>query len=394
MSTWWLHPSLTVTNDQLYFDGHSLRELARQHGTPLYVYSRATIQRQLGLLQSALAELPVASKIYYAMKSNRHPGVLAAVRQVPGVGIDACSPREVSLALEHGFSAPEISFNAGMLSNRDLAFVAERGIHITLDSFSALRRYGALVPRHTPVGLRFNPGINVGYSPDTRFNYSNDKFGFEAAEVEQALQTAQSAGLVVDSVHMHVGWGVQASMAGQVGQAFERLAAVARQIPTLRAVNVGGGLGGQYQADDSPLSLAAWRELLLRHLSPLGATLLCEPGTFVSRPAGVLLVEVNTVEERRGVHWLGVDAGFAINPLPALYGIPLKIVPLHRPLAEPAQTYRVVGHINEVTDVWAAACPLPAVAEGDLLAFLPVGAYSASMGSDHCLRGQAKEIVI
>jgi diaminopimelate decarboxylase len=126
----------------------------------------------------------------------------------------------------------------------------------------------------------------------------------------------------------------------------------------------------------------------------LGVTIACEPGTFVAAPAGVLLAEVNTVEKRRGIHWIGVNAGFALDPCPAFYGIPLVAVPVERPLAPSTHSYHVAGHINESCDIWAKAQVLPEIQEGERLALLPAGAYGASMASDHCLRGGVAEIVL
>lgn len=391
---WWQHESLDITGEGLLIDGVPLVDLAQRHGTPLYVYSRATIQRQLRRLQAALAAAADHYAVYYAMKANRCLGVLQAARAVPGVGADACSPREMDLARQAGFPPTLISFNAGMLSDRDLAAVASAGVHCTLDSFSALRRYGALVQRGTPVGLRFNPGVSVGYGSNTRTAYGNAKFGFEPEECSQVLCAAEVAGLVGDSVHTHIGWGLQEDAAGAVERAFMRLAAIAQQIPSVTTVNIGGGLGGRFRAADTHLHLATWAELIHQILAPLGVVVACEPGTFVAAPAGVLLVEVNTVEERRGKRWVGVDAGYAINPCPALYDIPIEIVPLRQPLAQAVYVCHVAGHINESYDIWAHDYPLPDVHEGDLLALLPSGAYGASMASDHCLRGQVKEIVV
>jgi diaminopimelate decarboxylase len=375
-------------------DGVALEDVAREHGTPLYVYSRATVQRQLRRLEDALARVTDRYRIFYAMKANRSPGVLRAVRDVPGVGVDTCSPREVDHALAHGFTPEALSFNAGMLSDRDLAHVAARGVHCTLDSFSALRRYGARVPPGTRVGLRFDPGISTGYGGGGVTAYGGSKFGFEPSECGRALEAAAAAGLRVDGVHMHIGWGLPEEALPQVEAAFARLAALARRVPGLRTVNVGGGLGGRFQAGDTPLSLQSWSDALARHLAPLDVELACEPGTFVVAPAGVLLVEVNTVEERRGTRWVGIDAGHALNPCPALYDIPLEVVPLRNPLAPPLHASSVAGHINEAVDVWARNRLLPEVREGELLALLPTGAYGASMASDHCMRGAVKEVVL
>jgi diaminopimelate decarboxylase len=391
---WWCSDSLRVENGALTLDGVEMEMLARAHGTPLYVYSQATVQRRLAELGAVLAQAARAHRIFYALKANRHPGVLAAVRATPGVGIDACSPREVALALAHGFAPHEISFNAGMLSNRDLDFVAETGVHCTVDSFSALRRYGARVPRGTKIGLRFDPGVAASYGEQPKLVYGKAKFGFAVEECAAALEAAQRAGLVVDAVAMHVGWGLPETSAGLVAAAFTRLAAVARQCPELATINVGGGLGGRYAATDAPLRLESWRDLIAAHLAPLGATIACEPGTWVVATAGLLIAEVNTVEKRRGVTWVGVDAGYALNMLPAMYDIPLEIIPLCNPLAAPEITAHVAGHINEGIDLWAKQRALPRLVEGDLIAFYPAGAYGSSMASDHCLRGRCAEVMV
>lgn len=391
---WWQTASLRAVEEELTMDGIALHEIARRHGTPLYVYSRATVRRQLATLHELLTQCAPRHQLYYAMKANRNPEILGAVRSVPGVGIDTCSPREVATALDNGFAPGEISFNAGMLSDRDLDAVAAAGVHCTLDSFSALRRYGARMPRGTAVGLRFDAGVTASYGHHPKMVYGKSKFGFEVEECAAAVSAAAAAGLVVDSVAMHIGWGLPQESADLVDWAFARLAEVARQAPDLASVNIGGGLGGRYLAADRPLSLATWGECIARRLAPLDVTVVCEPGTWVAAPAGVLIVEVNTVEERRHIHWIGVDAGYAINPLPAMYDIPLEILPLCRPLAPATVTSHVAGHINEGLDVWAKARLLPPVREGDLLALFPAGAYGASMASDHCLRGEFGEVAV
>lgn len=402
MDRWWQHESLVAAETGLLLDGIPLANLADQHGTPLYVYSRTTIQRQIARLQAALAQVSQRAMIYYALKANRHPAVLQAVRTMAtveaahrvGVGIDACSLREVDWALEHGFAAEAISFNAGMLATAELAQLADRRVHCTLDSFSALRRYGALVPRGTPVGLRFDPGVIASYGHNPQTAYSQSKFGFEAEEWEAALTAAEQVGLVVDALHMHIGWGLAEESAPLVGQAFVRLAAIARRIPGLQTVNVGGGLGGRYQATDQLLPLRTWQQLIEQHLTPLEVQIACEPGTYIAAPAGVLIVEVNTAETRRSIHWLGVNAGFAIGPCPALYNIPLTAVALARPLAPGTQQYHIAGNMNESCDIWARQQWLPAIQEGERLALVPAGAYGASMASDHCLRGLFCEVVV
>ncbi|MBI2567328.1 MAG: hypothetical protein HYV63_09885 [Candidatus Schekmanbacteria bacterium] len=391
---WWLHESYSLTDGDVLLEGSSLLDLAALHGTPLYVYSTATIQRQLQRLGNALSSAAAAHRIFYAMKANRHPDILAAALKVAGVGLDTCSPREVQLALACGCPREAISFNAGMLSDRDLRYLAEQQVHCTLDTFSALRRYGRVAAPGTSIGLRFDPGVRASYGGDPRMSYGQAKFGFDPDQAAAAIAEAARVGLAVDTVHMHLGWGLPGESRGLMAAAFARLAAIAAAFPQVRAVNVGGGLGGRYVESDRPILVPEWADIIATAFGPLGVEVCCEPGTFVAAPAGILLVEVNTVERRRGHDWLGVDAGSAVNVNSALYGIPLTALLLRAATAPPTHRYAIGGNINEAGDVWGYDVRLPEAREGDILAFLPAGAYGASMSSDHCLRGQAKQVVV
>jgi len=162
----------------------------------------------------------------------------------------------------------------------------------------------------------------------------------------------------------------------------------------VRVLNIGGGLGARYRPEDQPLAPAAWSALIREHLAPTGCAVACEQGTFVMATAGVLVAEVNTVEERRSGIWVGIDAGQNVNCFPAHYGIPLTIVKVAAPLAPPTAVVHVAGNINEANDVFARAVSLPPLAEGDLVALCPAGAYGASMASEHCLRGLPAEVLV
>jgi diaminopimelate decarboxylase len=281
-----------------------------------------------------------------------------------------------------------------MLSNRDLERFARHGVHLNLDTCSALRRWAALRGRCPRVGLRIDPGVRVGWGDHPELAYGDGKFGFDAGEGIEAAAYAASLGLTVDELHVHAGWGLQESAAPALAAVFARLAALARAIPTVRTINVGGGLCARQRAEDRPLALAAWAGLLREHLVPTGCTIACEPGTFVVATAGVLVAEVNTVEARRGGTWVGVDAGHNVNCYAAHYGIPLTIAGVARPLSPPTAVVHVAGNINEANDVFARSLLMPPLAEGDLVALYPAGAYGASMASEHCLRGLPAEVLV
>jgi diaminopimelate decarboxylase len=162
----------------------------------------------------------------------------------------------------------------------------------------------------------------------------------------------------------------------------------------VRTINLGGGLCWRQRAEDEPLPLPAWADLVREHIAPTGCVVACEPGTFVAASAGVLLAEVNTVEARESGTWVGIDAGHNVNCYAAHYAIPLEIVSVARPLSPPAEPVHVAGNINEANDVFARSRRLPELCEGDLVALYPAGAYGASMASDHCLRGLPAEVLV
>lgn len=365
---------------------------ARHLGTPCYLYRRKPIRERLAQLREALGCLGCGARLLYAMKANRHPDVLACVRADGTVGIDASSPREVALALAAGFDAAEISVTAGMLSDRDLASFVRAGVHLNLDTLSAIRRYGAIAPAGTGIGLRLDPGPLAGWGGNPRLAYGGGKFGLAEAAVPAAVEACRAAGLAIDTLHIHCGWNLQRAALPAFERALAMLARLAGDLG-VATINVGGGLGIRFRPDDDPLPIEDWAAALARHLAPLGRTVACEPGTFVVAEAGVLVAEVNTVEQRGPTTWIGVDCGHNVNVYAAHYGIPLRIALLG---ARPGglRRYAVAGNINEANDVFAVDVPLPEVREGDLLAFVPAGAYGSSMASDHCLRGWPAEAMI
>lgn len=391
---WWQSEELGVDSRGLLLDSRSVAELVAQHGTPLYIYSASVIRRRLEELRAALAATGAPYRISYAMKANRFRPVLAVIRQEGDIGIDACSPREVALALDVGFTPDEISVTSTMPSNRDLALYASAGTHVNLDTYSALGRWAA-TPGHSPrVGLRIDPQVSAGYRQNSRLAYADGKFGFAPAAVPDVARAAASLGLEIDELHTHVGWGLQETARDALGIVYGTLAALAHALPSVHVVNTGGGLYWRQQSDERPLTPAAWSALLKTHLASPGRTLACEPGTYPLASAGLLIAEVNTVEPRGGVTWLGLDAGQNVNGYAAHYGIPHQIIHVGRPLAPSVRRYHIAGNINEGIDVFARDMVLPDVREGDLLALFPAGAYGSSMASEHCLRPLAHEVMI
>lgn len=396
IKTWQSDPLLRPVADDIFFADRSLTELSTRHGTPLYVYSAGRVRENVDRLRSALATTDRPFTIRFAMKCNRYGPVLDLIRAERDIGIDACSPREVELALSHGFRADEISVTAGNLCNDDLRVLTHRGIHLNSDTASVARRYAAAAPTGARLsfGLRLDPPKPLDRAAGEKLNYVGSKFGIAPIDLQVVYKSAIACGLDVDTLHVHCGWAMQEQHADAFDAAMATLAETARMVPGIRRINVGGGLAHPHHAADQPMTIDIWAEILRRHFASLPVHLECEIGTYIMANAGLLLMEVNTVESRRGRLWAGVDAGHAVNVYPYHYGIPLEIIPVNAALELPVNQYQIGSNINEAADMIGRDVQLPQLDEGDLLAMYCTGAYGSAMQSDHCLRGNAAEVLV
>ena len=402
---WWVRPGLDIDRDgRLRVVGHDAEALAREHGTPLYVYDRTRFAENARRLGAALAATGLPFRVRFALKANPLPEVLAVFRGLgpPGtpesVGIDACSPGEVDHAIACGWHPDEISFTGTNVSDRDLDDLLRHRIHVNLDAISQIERYGRRASG-TTIGLRVDPGSGVGYNE--HLEYAGDrptKFGIGLERLDDATAAARRHDLTIDTVHFHAGSGWLAD--GLAG--FERaLVGGVEAVVRLRAaghpvveVNVGGGLGAPAREEERAVGLDAYAAVLARHLGPLGVTMACEPGDQLTKDAAILLGEVVTVERRRGVTFVGLDIGWNVNCAYFIYRFAQELVICRAAAAARTEIVTVAGHINEAGDVFAEDYAMPPVEEGDIVATLNAGGYLQAMSSTHCLRPMGRAVFL
>lgn len=393
---WWSRPGLRIRGGELHLGRHGLAELAERRGTPLYAYHAARLRANLGRLRSALAGRGLRSRVFYAMKSNRFPPLLRFLRSLRGCGVDVCSPGELRLALRCGFAPEEISYTGTSMSEGDaLALARHPRVLVNCDSLSSLRRLARLAPGRA-VGLRIDPGAGLGYRRNPRLRYSGSapsKLGIAREQFEAALELAAGSGLRVEGLHFHCGCGFLTPQLSALDRIFRSVRWFIERAPPLRYLNLGGGLGIPLVASDRPLDLGAWSRLIQHHFGKDPFEVWIEPGDYVVKDAGVLLLRVTHVETKRRRLFAGVDGGFNLHPEPAFYRLPLQAVPC-RPRPGPRRRTTIAGNINEALDLWAEAEPLPPLREDDVLAFLNAGGYGSAMSSDHCLRGKFGEVLL
>jgi diaminopimelate decarboxylase len=396
VAPWWVRPGLEIVDGRLTIAGHDAETLARRHGTPSFAYDLARYGENAQAWQAAFAATGVPFRLRFALKANPLPEVLAVFRGLgePGsatrIGIDACSPGEVVRAIECGWHPIEISYTGTNVSERDLDVLVAHAIHLNLDAISQVERYGRRAPG-TRIRIRIDPATGAGYNEHLEYSGSRPtKFGIGLDRLDEALAVAERHDLAVDTIHFHAGSGWLApGLAGFEGAlraatvAVERVRAAGHDVVE---VNVGGGLGVRARVDETPVDLAAYAAVIARHLAPLDVLVTAEPGDGLAKDAAILLGEVVTVEERRGVTFVGLDIGWNVDCAYFIYGFAQEIVLCRDPAAERTETVTVAGHINEASDVFAEDYPMPIVEEGDVVAILNAGAYHQAMSSTHCLR--------
>lgn len=396
---WWEREDLGFVDGRLRLAGHDVAALAEQAEGPLFLYCAGRIATNLDRLKAALSQAGRPSRIYYAMKANRFPPLLEALARQGACGIDACSPDEVDRALACGFAARDISFTGTGVANRDLdRLLAHPEITINCDTVGMIRRIGERAPGRA-IGVRVNPERGTGYGNAERLTYAGaavTKFGIYREDWPQALEAARAHGLTITGLHFHVGCGYLSDQLDAWDEAVGAALAFLDAAPDVRTVNVGGGLGLPHRPGDAPLDLARWAAILKRRFDGRDVTVAVEPGDYLVKDAGLLVLQVTDVEVKRGLRFAFLDGGFNLAPEPAYYDLPCEPVAcaprsLDQGVWEPVT---VAGNINEALDVWARDHPMPELREGDRVALLNAGGYAASMSSNHCMRGGFAEMLL
>ncbi|MEH6662749.1 MAG: diaminopimelate decarboxylase [Parasphingorhabdus sp.] len=396
---WWERDDLNYLDDRLHFAGRDVGKLAAEADGPLYLYSLYRVAAKLDGLLQALAASGCDHRVYYAMKANRFEPLLQMMARSGKCGVDICSPNELDLALSCGFTADQISFTGTGVANRDLdRLIAHPDLMINCDSIGMIRRIGERQPGRA-IGIRVNPGLGTGYGDSAMLTYAGaktTKFGIYREQWAEALAMARKFGLKIETLHFHVGCGYLNSELDSWNMAVTAALSCLADLPGLKMVNVGGGLGLPHREGDRPLDLTRWSEILRSHFADSGLTIAVEPGDFLVKDAGMLVLGVTDVERKRDQLFVSVDGGFNLHPEPAFYDLPCEPVACLIRSRDPAdwQSATIAGNINEALDVWGEAVAIPPLFEEDFIALINAGGYGAAMSSNHCMRGDFTEMAV
>lgn len=393
---WWERDDLHYQGDRLVFAGNDVGALAAEADRPLFVYSLDRVAANLDRVQDALGRTGCRYRVYYAMKANRYPPLLRMLAQSGKCGVDICSPDELDHALAFGFTAKDISFTGTAVASRDLErLLAHPTLTINCDTIGMIRRIGERRPGRD-IGIRINPALGIGYGDNPMLTYAGakpTKFGIHRQQWREALETAKHFDLKITALHFHVGCGYLNEQLDRWEAAVEAALTFLDGLPDVTTVNIGGGLGLPHRADEAPLDLRRWAAVLRRHFAGRNLTLAVEPGDYLVKDAGMLVLGVTDVERKRDTLFAYVDGGFNLAPEPVYYGLPCEPVACELRSAERKQwdAVTIAGNINEAIDLWAEGVAMPPLREGDYIAFLNAGGYGAAMSSNHCMRGDFTE---
>jgi diaminopimelate decarboxylase len=387
----------------LHCEGLSLPKLAEEYGTPLYVYSTATIQERYKAFERAFRAVP--HLICYSVKANSNLSILRLLAK-NGCGFDVVSGGELERVLTADRKAAKrVVFSGVGKTREELTAALKAGILLfNVESESELWALAECAGRlrvQAPLALRVNPDVAAETHPYISTGLHKHKFGVPIDEARTLYAKASGAKyLKVSGVSVHIG--SQITDVTPFGEAMARVADLVRALRSdghrIDTIDAGGGLGIAYDKPDATSFseyVANYARSLAAPLKDLDVRLLLEPGRSIIGPAGVLVASVLYRKKNDGKRFLVVDAAMTDLIRPALYGAYHEMVPVAlRESAAENEVTDIVGPVCETGDFFARDRELPAVAEGDLLAIFDVGAYGMVLSSHYNTRPRAAELLV
>ena len=383
-------------NTSLYAEDIAVTELVKQHGTPLYVYSRATIERHWHAFDQAAGDKP--HLVCYAVKANSNLAVLNVMARL-GSGFDIVSKGELARVLEAGGDASKVVFSGVGKKSDEITFALEKGIYcFNVESAAELTRIQQVAKRMNmiaPISLRVNPDVDAGTHPYISTGLKENKFGISIDDAFELYQHASGLShIAVNGIDCHIG--SQLTEVKPFLDALDRVLALVDRLAeiniTLSHIDVGGGLGVCYD-DETPPHPKEYAQAIADKLADRDITLIYEPGRAIMANAGILVTEVELLKTNQDRHFAIVDA--AMNDLirPALYQAWQAIIEIEKTETAEKKTYDIVGPICETGDFLGKAREL-SIMEGDLLAIRSSGAYGFTMSSNYNSRPKAAEVMV
>ena len=370
----------------------TLLQIAKDYGSPLYVYDAHKIKEQYNRLTAAFSKVNKL-KINYAAKALTNISVLKFINKL-GAGLDTVSIQEVRLGIHAGFVPEKIIYTPNGVSLEEIEEVAKLGVQINIDNLSILEQFGTKHP-NTPVCIRINPHIMAGGNTNISVGHIDSKFGISIHQTPLLLRIVKNTKMTINGIHMHTGSDILDI--GVFLYASEILFDVARQFEGLEFIDFGSGFKVPYKENDIETNIEELGEKLTERFHTFcknygkEVTLAFEPGKFIVSESGYFLTSVNAIKQTTSTVFAQVDTGFNHLIRPMLYGSQHAIENISNPDGK-QRFYSVVGYICE-TDTFANNQRINEITEGDILAFKNAGAYCFMMASNYNSRFRPAEVL-
>ena len=384
-------------NEQLYVEDLPVKQLAEEFGTPLYIYSRATLERHWHAFDSALGEHP--HLICYAVKANSNIGILNVMAKL-GSGFDIVSQGELERVLAAGGEASKVVFSGVAKSRAEIMRALEVGIRcFNVESVAELHHINQIageMGKIAPISLRVNPDVDAHTHPYISTGLKENKFGVSVDEAREVYKLAATLPHVkITGMDCHIG--SQLTELQPFLDATDRLIRLMEQLKedgiTLKHLDLGGGLGVTY-TDETPPHPSDYAAALLNKLKNYkDLEIILEPGRAIAANAGILVAKVQYLKSNESRNFAITDTGMNDMIRPALYEAYMNIIEIDRTLGREKAIYDVVGPVCETSDFLGKQREL-AIAEGDYIAQRSAGAYGASMSSNYNSRPRTAEVLV
>ncbi len=388
--------TFTYQNQELFCEQVALNQLAQEFGTPLYVYSSKALTDNFQHYQNTFSELN--PMICYAVKANGNLSILKHFASL-GAGFDIVSGGELARVLAAGGKAEKTIFSGVGKTAIEIEFALQNNIFcFNVESVNELQRINAAalkMGKKAPISLRVNPDVDAKTHPYISTGLKENKFGvaFEDA-LPSYLQAQQLPGLEIIGIDCHIG--SQLLDTAPLIEAFEKLLMLVTQLQkhniNLKHIDMGGGIGIQYEQDDSAPNLSDYAQAITNKLKDSNLELILEPGRSLVGNTSVLLTNIEYIKKNQDKNFIIVDAAMNDLARPALYNAFHDIIPVKQTNITPI-TADIVGPICESSDFLGKNRTI-ATTEGSILAIKDAGAYGFSMSSNYNARLRAAEVLV
>ncbi len=373
-------------------EDNTLLQIAKDYGSPVYVYDAEKIVSQYKRLTSAFNKVKKL-KINYAVKALSNISVLKLFNTL-GAGLDTVSIQEVRLGLAAGFEPRQIIFTPNGVSLKEIEDVSKLGVQINIDNLSILEQFGTKYPK-IPVCIRINPHVMAGGHTNISVGHIDSKFGISIHQIPHILRIVENTKMNINGIHMHTGSDILDI--DVFLYASEILFDTAKHFKNLEFIDFGSGFKVPYKAGDIETNIEEFGEKLTKRFNEFckeygkSLTLAFEPGKFLVSEAGCFLAKVNVVKQTTSTVFAQIDSGFNHLIRPMLYGSQHEIINISNPNGR-ERFYSVVGYICE-TDTFANNRRINEISEDDILCFKNAGAYCFTMSSNYNSRYRPAEVL-